>query len=264
MSDVKKAELRRAAEAAPKGEWTFDCAVPDRHFCAQVWDSEGKDLAVLAATEAGSYAAQHIAAANPSAVLSLLDDYDALLAKFDQAWKSASSESHAWAREYEARMLVMAERDQLRAELAAIRGQEAEDSETVRRICDLFGIGSKARTQAAIMVCVENTHKFAEMLDAIEAEFFMVPGEIDPDYPDDQPYDCLVNRWASTKAQYVEQFRDALRALPPQQPDAVSVPRELLERLTWPVLTGSDWQTFIEAQKELRALLSTRQAEEGE
>lgn len=44
-------------------------------------------------------------------------DYDALLAKFDQAWKSASSESHAWAREYEARMLVVAERDQLRAEV---------------------------------------------------------------------------------------------------------------------------------------------------
>lgn len=54
----------------------------------------------------------------------LAADYDALLAKFDQAWKSASSESHAWAREYEARMLVVAERDQLRAELDAIRGQE--------------------------------------------------------------------------------------------------------------------------------------------
>lgn len=50
-------------------------------------------------------------------------DYDALAAAHEQAWKSATSESHAWAREYEARMLVEAERDQLRAELEAIRGQ---------------------------------------------------------------------------------------------------------------------------------------------
>ena len=29
----------------------------------------------------------------------------------------------------------------LRAELSALKAQQAEDSDTVRRICDLFGIG---------------------------------------------------------------------------------------------------------------------------
>lgn len=46
----------------------------------------------------------------PSEVVSSAD-YDALAAAHEQAWKSATSESHAWAREYEARMLVVAERD---------------------------------------------------------------------------------------------------------------------------------------------------------
>lgn len=81
MAEVDKEELRRAAEAAPKGDWTFDCAVPERSYCAQVWDSDGEDLAVLRATEQGSYAAQHIAAANPSVVLSLLDESDAQAAR---------------------------------------------------------------------------------------------------------------------------------------------------------------------------------------
>lgn len=132
-------------------------------------------------------------------------------------------------------------------QIAALKAQKSEDSDTVRRICDLLGIGSKARTQAAIMANVENVHKFARMLDAIEAEFFMVPGEIDPDYPDDQPYDCLVNRWASTPEQYVEQFRAALGALKAQQvgQEPVAFTSEMKLRQMNDIGVGSMWPARI-------------------
>ncbi|MFE1815366.1 hypothetical protein, partial [Metapseudomonas otitidis] len=63
-------------------------------------------------------------------------DYDALAAAHEQAWKSATSESHAWAREHEARMLVEAERDQLRAELEAIRGQQPDAVSVPRELLE--------------------------------------------------------------------------------------------------------------------------------
>ncbi|MDG9785411.1 hypothetical protein, partial [Metapseudomonas otitidis] len=57
----------------------------------------------------------------------------------------------------------------------------------------------------------------------------------------------------------------SLYALPPQQPDAVSVPRELLRRL----LDSNNRNTFcagtyLQAHDELSAILSTKNAEEGE
>ncbi|TCL06849.1 hypothetical protein [Sodalis ligni] len=89
--------------------------------------------------------------------------------------------------------------------------------ETLTRLYDLFGIGKRARTPAALICNVENTRRFAEYLHAIEREFFMVPGEPDEDYPDEEPdEECLVNCWGSTTEQYVEQFREALkRIIPP-------------------------------------------------
>ena len=54
-----------------------------------------------------------------------------------------------------------------------------------------------------------------------------------------------------------------LYALPPQQPDAVSVPRELLKRIASEDGAGLDDAGYRDLL-ELRALLSTRQAEEGE
>ena len=81
-------------------------------------------------------------------------------------------------------------------------------------ICDLFKIGEDARTRSAIMTNIENAIDFAEKLNAIELEFFMVPGEPDDDYPDEEPADeCLVNCWGTTTEQYVEQFRAALKSL---------------------------------------------------
>ena len=84
-------------------------------------------------------------------------------------------------------------------------------AEILSAICDLFHIGAEARTKSAILTNIENTIHFADQLDAIEKEFFMVPGEPDEDYPDETPADeCLVNRWGSTTERYVEQFREAL------------------------------------------------------
>lgn len=80
--------------------------------------------------------------------------------------------------------------------------------------CDLFGIGSASRSASVLMANLNNVKRFADYLHAIESEFFMVPGTPDEDYPDDEPEpECLVNRWGSTREQYVEQFRAALAKL---------------------------------------------------
>ncbi|MDU9398091.1 hypothetical protein [Pseudomonas sp. zfem003] len=65
----------------------------------------------------------------------------------------------------------------------------------------------------------------------------------------------------------------AIYALPPQQPDAVSVPRELAERISvlFPLDMDDDgsgragfYPHVIETVRDFRALLSTKNAEEGE
>lgn len=141
----------------------------------------------------------------PSEVVSSAD-YDALAAAHEQAWKSATSESHAWAREHEARMAVVAERDQLRAELEAIRGQQA--------------VAWRAKCNAGVILelCL-------------------------PDADDDR----AALDW------------QPLYALPPQQPDAVSVPRELLERVA-AILGSQGFSAWDELAAEV--LLSTKNAEE--
>lgn len=86
-----------------------------------------------------------------------------------------------------------------------------DSAEILNEICDLFHIGEQARTRSAIMTNIQNTIGFADQLRAVEQAFFMVPGEPDEDYPDEEPADeCLVNSWGSTVEQYVEQFRNAL------------------------------------------------------
>lgn len=92
------------------------------------------------------------------------------------------------------------------------RPQNSEATETLQKICNIFRIGIQAQTQSTILANVENAVRFADQLHAIEREFFMVPGEPDEDYPDDEPADvCLVNCWGSSSTeQYVEQFRKAL------------------------------------------------------
>lgn len=86
-------------------------------------------------------------------------------------------------------------------------------------IYDLFGIGSGARTIGVLLTNVSNTLHLSKLLHAIEREFFMVPGEQDEDFPDEEPDDeCLVNSWGATKEQYIEQFRAALDRLRPLAP----------------------------------------------
>lgn len=89
------------------------------------------------------------------------------------------------------------------------------ESELVE-VYEAFGIGANARDIKTLMVNIRNVRRFAEYLAAIEREFFMVPGE-----PSDEPEDigcepedeCLLNKWGSTKDEYVEQFRSALSTL---------------------------------------------------
>jgi len=78
-------------------------------------------------------------------------------------------------------------------------------------ISEMLGIGSKVRTRSTVITCIENCKRFAEYLHAVERHFFMVEGEPNEDYPDDEIEDvCLVNSWGSTEDQYIEQFREAL------------------------------------------------------
>lgn len=100
-----------------------------------------------------------------------------------------------------------------------------EATETLQKICNIFRIGIQSQTQSVILANVENVVRFADQLHAIEREFFMVPGEPDEDYPDEEPADeCLVNRWGSTVEQYVEQFRIALKTIAaPQLPQAAAL-----------------------------------------
>ncbi|MDU9415526.1 hypothetical protein [Pseudomonas sp. zfem005] len=158
----------------------------------------------------------------------LAADYDALLASHEQAWKAANSECQDWAREYEKRRAAEAERDQLRAELAAIRGQEV----------------------------IGRVHHNEEHAEPVRA----VLNSIGRELPDNAP----------------------LYALPPQQPDAVSVPREWSEAVKEffdakqakedferenPGNSTKRWDAClyrIEAAEDVLRSLSTRQAEEGE
>ena len=102
---------------------------------------------------------------------------------------------------------------------ASVQPNDPPLTDLENQIADLFCIGSEARlNRETILSNVKNTSHFAELLHAVEHEFFMVPGDPDEDYPEEQPEPvCLVNSWgcASTE-QYIGQVRDALAK---QQPD---------------------------------------------
>lgn len=132
---------------------------------------------------------------------------------------------------------LLAERDQLRAEL------EAADEQKERWVAWAKELGEKC--------------------DRLEAELAAIRGQqpvawVSPDAVGG-------TRW---KAGALQQLNDGspLYALPPQQPDAVSVPRELLERIgkLFPADMEDDgsgragfYPHVREAVQELRALLAT-------
>lgn len=95
--------------------------------------------------------------------------------------------------------------------VAALEKERSDLLLALQAVYEAFGIGEQARTPSTLMMCVSNVLRFSEMLHAIEREFFMVPGEPDEGYPDEEPQpECLVNCWGSTVPEYVEQFRAAL------------------------------------------------------
>lgn len=104
--------------------------------------------------------------------------------------------------------------DNLRAALeAATAPPVAQAQDDITQIYELFGIGSQARSIQTLMVSLRNTMHFADLLHAVEREFFMVPGEPDDEYPGNEPtHDCILNCWGSNVDQYIEQFRAALTA----------------------------------------------------
>ena len=98
---------------------------------------------------------------------------------------------------------------------------EQEAKNALNDIFNIFTIGGKARTPSVLMTNLENIKRFSGYLHAIEREFFMVAGEPDEDYPDDEPDDvCLVNSWGRDQDQYVSQFKNALDSLQHQAMEA--------------------------------------------
>jgi hypothetical protein len=99
------------------------------------------------------------------------------------------------------------------------------DTATLERIYDLFGIRGEGRTPSTLLTNIENVKRFADLLDAVESEFLMVPGDPsgEPEDEDAAPDDrCLVNRWGSTQPQYIEQFRRALVLLASKQNKSIA------------------------------------------
>lgn len=89
------------------------------------------------------------------------------------------------------------------------------DTASLRQVYDLIGL-SYSQPVSVLLVNFRNVIRFANLLHAIEREFFMVPGEPSDD-PEDEGSDpddvCMVNCWGSTEGQYIEQFRSALDTL---------------------------------------------------
>lgn len=129
--------------------------------------------------------------------------------------------------------------------LLATPSSQDKAQEELSRVYDMFHIGAQAREIGVLMENIRNTIRLADMLSAVEREFFMIRGEPDEDYPDEEPQDeCLVNSWGSTIEQYVEQFRTAL-VLKAKEACAK-------ERSSWD-LTCSEQAMEIEYLKEQQA-----------
>ena len=110
-NELNKAELRRLAEAAMPGDW-FKAG---NLLCFDVKTGESHGLNV----EDDRF----IAAANPAAVLSLLDQCDGLMAQHARDSVELSNQCHASDLARRQRDKAEAERDAALAELAELREQ---------------------------------------------------------------------------------------------------------------------------------------------
>ncbi|QCG67304.1 DUF4159 domain-containing protein [Pseudomonas veronii] len=90
-------------------------------------------------------------------------------------------------------------------------------------IYNVFGLSSNHEL-STLLVNVENSKRFSDLLHAVEREFFMVPGE-PSDEPEDEglpgDYECLVNSWGSTESEYLKQFRAALETIASEEVKAL-------------------------------------------
>lgn len=79
-------------------------------------------------------------------------------------------------------------------------------------IYNVFGLSSNHEL-STLLLNIENTKRFSDLLHAVEREFFMVPGEPSDELEDaGHPVDdeCLVNSWGSAPTEYLRQFKAAL------------------------------------------------------
>lgn len=113
MNDQNKAELRRLAEAATQGKWVTDGDSVNQHdnvIGHYVAHEKGGRIAeafanCMVRTDAKCRAnASFIAAANPAAVLSLLDENEQLRAEAEPLRKDAGR--YRWMRDVAPRLLV--------------------------------------------------------------------------------------------------------------------------------------------------------------
>ncbi|MGP9679400.1 hypothetical protein ACT3TC_12275 [Halomonas sp. AOP27-A1-41] len=113
-------------------------------------------------------------------------------------------------------------------ELEQVKVERDELAAHAETVVDTIGFPARhdIRRQTCVIVTnIQNCWRFAKYLHAIENKFFMVPGEPDEDYPDDE---CLVNSWGSTEEQYIDQFAKAIAI---KQTEAIEQWAECLENI---------------------------------
>lgn len=108
---------------------------------------------------------------------------------------------------------VITERDQLKAEIEALTKRAEAAEHDLLRIYEGFGIGELARSPSTALQNLRTLKHFADLVRAVELEFFMVPGDISDDPEDEGAQnedECLLNSWGSTREEYLAQFKAAL------------------------------------------------------
>ena len=115
------------------------------------------------------------------------------------------------------------------AKTAEVLVTDAYAAETLKLVCDVFSIGSEARSRSTILANVENAFRRSSCLGAIERQFF-ITAETDEDDPDGPPFETCLLRWADYPDQYVKRFGAALAATRAQ---AVSLPAEPEADMFW-------------------------------
>jgi Ead/Ea22-like protein len=108
-------ELRKLAEAATQGEWRYDY---DEGYCGELIASNGVSICSFVDEPTASDAA-YIAAANPAAVISLLDKLQSLQAEVAEHKENALRNARI-------AVSIKAERDALAAKLASLQRYEPE------------------------------------------------------------------------------------------------------------------------------------------